>query len=304
MVLDNKLLEMCNLCPRNCGVNRYTSKGYCGESAAVRIARAELHFWEEPCISGENGSGTVFFSGCNLKCCFCQNHEISAEGKGFELTVQQLADTFLMLQKKGANNINLVTPTHFAVQIVQALDLCKNDLKIPVAYNCGGYEKAELIDALSGYVDIFLPDLKYYDSKASKEYSNAEDYFEVSFNALKAMVKVCGKPVFDSSGILKSGVIVRHLVLPNMRHDSINLMNILGENFKNDEILISLMSQYTPVYKAENFPELNRRTSTFEYNSVCDFVNKYGFNGYYQQRDSAQIDFIPRFYKNLYYELP
>lgn len=304
MILNKKILEHCNLCPRECGVNRFQSKGFCGEKAAVRIARAELHYWEEPCISGKNGSGTVFFSGCSLKCCFCQNFEISSENKGFELTTQQLANTFLMLQSKGASNINLVNPTHFVVQIVEALDLCKGKLTIPVVYNCGGYEKSEVIEQLAKYVDIFLPDLKYFDSRNSKKYSYAEDYFQTASQAIKTMVKITGKPMFDDKGMLLKGVVVRHLVLPNCRHDSIKLMNWLGENFEKYEILVSLMSQYTPVYKSSLFPEINRKTSTFEYNSVCDVLNKYDFNGYRQQRNSAQKDFIPEFFDELYYDLP
>lgn len=304
MIFENDILENCTLCPRECGVNRYKSKGFCGEGSNARIARAELHFWEEPCISGKNGSGTVFFSGCSLKCCFCQNYEISAENKGFSLTEKQLADTFLMLQEKGAKNINLVNPTHFVVQIVNALDLCKDKLKIPVVYNCGGYEKTETLQQLKDYVDIFLPDLKYYDSAISKKYSSADNYFDVASKAVKTMVQICGKPVFDDNNMLKKGVVVRHLVLPNCRHDSIKLMDWLGENFKNDEILVSLMSQYTPVYKAKNFSEINRRTSTFEYNSVCEALNKYGFDGFCQQRNSADKDFIPEFFDRLYYNLP
>lgn len=303
VLLNESLLEHCVLCPRKCKVNRFEQKGFCGEKADVRIARADLHHWEEPCISGTNGSGTVFFSGCSLKCCFCQNYEISAENKGFALTSQQLADTFLLLQNKGAHNINLVNPTHFAVQIVNALELCKNELNIPVVYNCGGYENAEVIEQLANYVDIFLPDLKYFDSDISKKYSCAEDYFQKASSAIKAMVKTAGKPVFDDNALLKKGTIIRHLVLPSCRHDSIMLMNWLGENFHHDEILVSLMSQYTPVYKCNYFPEINRRTSTFEYNSVCKELQKYGFNGYFQQRDSSQTDYIPRFYDKIYYKL-
>ena len=304
MVLDDKLLQRCTICPRECGVNRFKGKGFCGETADVRIARAELHFWEEPCISGKNGSGTVFFSGCSLKCCFCQNYEISAQNKGFTVNAEQLADIFLMLQQKGANNINLVNPTHFAVQIAKALDLCRDSLKVPVVYNCGGYEKCETIESLADHVDIFLPDLKYYKGEISKKYSAAADYFDRACEAIKTMVRICGKPQFDENGMLKKGVIVRHLVLPNCRHDSIKLMDWLGENFDKDEILVSLMSQYTPVYKAVEFPEINRRTSTFEYKSVCDVVEKYGFEGYFQQRDSAKNDFIPDFYDELYFDLP
>lgn len=304
MKLEKELLESCRICPRECGINRYETKGFCMEGAEIRIARAELHFWEEPCISGKNGSGTVFFSGCPLKCCYCQNYEISANNKGFVISPKQLADTFIMLQDRGAHNINLVNPTHFAVQIKEAVDICKDKLRIPIVYNCGGYEKTDIIDAASEFTDIFLPDLKYFGSDISWRYSKAEDYFDFCSKAIKEMVKVSGKPVFDKNGLLKSGVVVRHLVLPNHRHDSIELMNWLGQNFHKDEILVSVMSQYTPVFKAENYKEINRKVSTFEYNSVCDVLQKYGFNGYFQQKSSAQTDFIPKFYDRIYYELP
>ncbi|MDE6149971.1 MAG: radical SAM protein [Ruminococcus sp.] len=303
MKLDKKLLECCRICPRECGINRYETKGFCMEGADIRIARAELHFWEEPCISGENGSGTVFFSGCPLKCCYCQNYEISANNKGFVISPKQLADTFIMLQDRGAHNINLVNPTHFAVQIKEAFDFCKDKLKIPIVYNCGGYEKTEIIDSVAEFADIFLPDLKYFDGNISQRYSKAEDYFDFCSKSIKEMVKVSGKPAFDENGILISGVVVRHLVLPNHRHDSIKLMNWLGQNFAKDEILVSVMCQYTPVFKAENYKEINRKTSTFEYNSVCDVLQQYGFNGYFQQKSSAQTDFIPKFYDKLYYKL-
>lgn len=294
-------LEKCMLCPRKCGINRFKTKGYCGEGAEIRIARAELHQWEEPCISGKNGSGTVFFSGCSLKCCFCQNYEISDKGTGFEISTTELADTFLMLQDKGAENINLVNPTHFTLQIIDALDMVKGKLKIPIVYNCGGYENVETLEKLENYVDIFLPDLKYYDSKLSAKYSKADNYFETASKAIKKMVQITGKPQFNKDGLLKKGVIVRHLVLPNCRHDSIKIIEWLGENFSNDEILVSIMSQFTPVYKAFDFKELSRKTSTFEYNSVLDVVDKFNFNGFFQKRSSATDDFIPKFYDHKYY---
>ena len=297
----NDILKSCTLCPRECKVNRYEHKGFCGETAKVRIARAELHMWEEPCISGTEGSGTVFFSGCCLKCCFCQNYEISAQSKGFELTEQELADTFLRLQSMGANNINLVNPTHFVPQIIKALDLCKGKLIIPVVYNSGGYEKPQTLELLRGFVQIFLPDLKYFDPTLSDKYSKAADYFENAAASIHKMAELSGKPTFDEKGIMQSGTIVRHLVLPTHRKDSIKLMEWLGENFAKDEIMISLMSQFTPVYKAFDYKELCRKTSTFEYNTVIDAVNKYGFEGFVQSRTSAAKDFIPEFYDEKYY---
>ncbi len=257
--------------------------------------------WEEPCLGGEKGSGTVFFSGCSLRCCFCQNYEISAQGKGFELTVKELAETFLRLQDMGAANIDLVSPTHFVPQICDALDLLGSDLKIPVVYNCGGYESTETLRMLGDRVKIFLPDLKYFDSELSMEYSAAPDYFPTAMTAIREMVSIAGKPRFDKNGMLISGVIVRHLVLPNHRHDSIKLMQKLEENFSTDEILVSIMSQFVPVYKAFEHKKLSRRTSTFEYKSVISEVEKLGFDGYFQQRSSADTDFIPTFYDQKYY---
>lgn len=295
------ILERCTLCPRRCGVNRYEKAGFCGEKSAVRIARAELHYWEEPCISGSKGSGTVFFSGCALKCCFCQNYEISAEGKGFSVTEKELADIFIMLQNRGAHNINLVNPTHFVPQILKALELAGDKLKIPVVYNSGGYDDLETLELLRGKVSIFLPDLKYCDSGLSKRFSNAADYFDKASAAIKKMAEIAGKPVFDENGIMQRGVIVRHLVLPNCRHDSAKLIGWLTDTFEKDEILVSVMSQFTPVYKAFDFKELSRRTSTFEYNYVADLLEKSGFDGFCQQKSSADECFIPQFYDKKYF---
>lgn len=295
------ILESCTLCPRKCGINRYKGKGFCGEGAEIRIARADLHFWEEPCISGKNGSGTVFFSGCCLKCCFCQNYEISAEGKGFVISQNELADAFLMLQDKGANNINLVSATHFVPQIIKALDIAGDRLKIPVVYNCGGYECLETLEMLRGRVSIFLPDLKYFDTALSKDFSKADDYFENTSRAIKKMFELVGKPVFNDNGILQSGVIVRHLVLPNHRKDSLKVIEWLKDNFSSDEILVSVMSQFTPMYKAFEHKDLSRKTSTFEYNCVVDALTDAGFNGYFQKKTSAKEEYVPQFFEQKYF---
>lgn len=296
------LLDSCKLCPRNCSVNRNEGKnGFCKAGAEVRIARADLHMWEEPPISGTNGSGTVFFSGCNLQCCFCQNHEISAEGKGFELTADELADTFLMLQDKGAHNINLVTAAPYVPQIIEALDIAGDRLTIPVVYNSGGYESIETLEMLRGYVDIFLPDLKYYSGELSAEYSGAADYFERASRALIKMHELVGLPQFDENGIMKRGVIVRHLVLPSCRHDSAKLVGWLADNFAPHELLISLMSQYVPMYKAKDIKALSRRTSTFEYEYVCRLVENCGFGGFFQQRSAAEDKYVPEFFDKKYY---
>ena len=264
---------------------------------AVRISRAALHFWEEPCISGKNGSGTVFFCGCNLKCVFCQNAEISRNNlSGAEVTTERLGEIFLELQEKGAHNINLVTPTHYIKEIREALLSVKDRLLIPVVYNCGGYELPESLSLLEGLVDIYLTDMKYMDSLIGKEYSNAPDYFEVSKKALDYMLSNVGNPQFSKDGLMTKGVIVRHLVLPSHRKDSINLINFLKEEYGTDKFILSLMSQYTPYEKHENFPELNRRITTFEYNSVVNAAYDAGFsNAYVQEKSSAKEEYTPPF---------
>ena len=290
-----KLMTHCTLCPRECGIDRSSGHGFCGETRTVRIARAAPHMWEEPCISGTRGSGTVFFSGCTLKCVFCQNYEISQLGKGFEVTEQHLAEIFLRLRDSGVHNLNLVTPTHFIPQILTALDLC-GGLGIPVLFNSSGYEKPETLEMLRGRADIFLPDLKYFDSSLSQKYSAAPDYYERAFAAIEKMLDITGKPEFDSDGMMKRGVIVRHLILPNCRRDSIALIERLAERFPPDSLMVSLMCQYTPVHRAREFKELDRRLSGFEYRTVAEALEKAGFNGYVQERGSADTGFIPRFY--------
>ncbi|MBR1863393.1 MAG: radical SAM protein [Ruminococcus sp.] len=299
---SEKLLRECRLCPRDCGVDRTSGqKGFCGCGSRVKIARAELHRWEEPCISGKNGSGTVFFSGCSLKCCFCQNYEISDKGKGFELSCEELAETFLRLRDMCAHNIDLVTPTPYVPQIVSALDKVRGRLDIPIVYNCGGYEEMSTLELLRDRVDVFLPDLKYYSAELSAKYSGAADYFVKASAAIKKMAELTGKPVFDENGLMKKGVIVRHLVLPNGRHDSAELIRWLSENFEKDSIMVSLMSQFTPVYHAFDHKELSRRTSTFEYEYVAGLLQKTGFDGYFQQRSSADEGYIPEFFDRKYY---
>lgn len=285
----------CTLCPRACRVDRSVSHGFCGQSDSLRIARADLHHWEEPCISGTNGSGTVFFSGCTLRCCFCQNFEVSQENKGYNVSVTELADIFLELQIKGAHNINLVSPTPHVPKIIEALDLIKDKLTIPVVYNCGGYESVETIKMLNGYVDVYLPDLKYFSDDYALKYSACRDYFDVAIKAIKEMVSQVGKPQFDENGIIKRGVIIRHLVLPTLRQDSIKIIEEIAKNFKPDEILLSIMSQYVPMHKSFDFKELSRRVSTFEYNSVLGTADKFGFDGFSQEREAASKAYIPEF---------
>lgn len=298
--IENQISN-CHLCPRECGVDRRKAIGYCGAAASITAARAALHNWEEPCISGENGSGTVFFSGCNLRCCYCQNHEISQEHFGKEISSQKLADIFLKLQELGAHNINLVTPTHALPWILPALDMVKERLHIPVVYNCGGYERTETIKALKDYVDIWLPDLKYYSSELSEKYSHAANYFAAASEAIKQMVAQTGKPMLEAFGkqeipILKRGVIIRHLVLPNQYQDSIRLMQWIAKELPREQFLLSLMSQYTPFSKNQNYPELNRKITTYEYQKVVSAALKLSLEqGFTQERCSASKAFRPSF---------
>ena len=262
----------CRLCPRQCGVERSKRTGYCGVSDRVKLARAALHFWEEPCISGERGSGTVFFSGCALKCVFCQNYQLSAGHFGKEVSIQRLAEIFLELQQQGAHNINLVTGGHYVPQIVQALELVRKDLKIPVVYNSSGYETVETLRQLKGYVDIYLPDLKYYSPERSARYSNAKDYFAVASQAVQEMFSQVGPVQFDEQGMLQKGVVVRHMVMPNGVEDTMDILTWIAEHLPLDDILVSVMSQYTPFYKSADYPEINRRLTQEEYDRVLDWM--------------------------------
>ncbi len=288
----------CQLCPRRCGADREEGKvGYCGVGAKVRIARAALHLWEEPIISGTRGSGTIFFSGCNLRCVFCQNREVSHGGKGRELDVRELSEKMLSLQQQGAHNINLVTPSHYAEAIITALRRVRSKLYIPVVYNCGGYESVETIDALDGLVDIYMPDIKYFSSALSRDYSGAENYFEVARAALLRMYAQVGRPVMTESGMMSRGVLVRHLVLPGCRKDSIAILGELAEMFAPGDILLSLMSQYTPEFVPDDCPydNLKRRITSLEYESVVNEMQRLGFEGFVQSRTSATAAYTPKF---------
>ena len=288
----------CTLCPRNCHVDRLSGQyGYCGQTSEIRAARASLHMWEEPCISGSAGSGTVFFSGCNLKCVFCQNHNIAIGKAGQPVTIQHLADIFLSLQDKGANNINLVTPSHFVPQICESLALAKSQgLTLPVVYNTGSYENVETLMLLDGLVDVYLPDLKYYSPVLSLQYSHAADYFEKASDAIAEMFRQVGRPVFSSeSGIMTRGVIVRHLLLPGQVKDSKKILRYLHTTYGND-IYISIMNQYTPLPHVDTIPELNRKVSAEEYERVLDFALRIGIeNGFFQEGEAASESFIPEF---------
>lgn len=286
----------CRLCPRKCGINRYETTGFCGMGAEIKAAKATLHQWEEPCISCENGAGTVFFSGCSLRCVYCQNTKISAEGFGEIITAERLGDIFLELQDRGAENIELVTPTHFLPQIISALDRMKHRLEIPVVYNCGGYELTETIKRLDGYIDVYLPDIKYFSSEISAKYSKAADYFEYTSAAVMEMINQVGKLQYSENGKLMKGTVIRHLVLPNCRHDSMKIMDWIAENTPSDSRLVSIMSQYTPFdFISEDYPELKRRVTKMEYNSVVRYAENLGIKGFTQDISSAREEYLPIF---------
>ena len=290
-------LSHCTLCPRLCGADRINGElGYCRASAKIKIARSALHFWEEPCISGEHGSGTVFFSHCTLKCVFCQNYNISTENKGKIISVSELADCFLDLQTQGANNINLVTPTHYIPLIIQALDLAKaNGLTLPILYNTSGYENAETIQALDGYIDIYMPDMKYFDNKYAIKYSNAPDYFNIAKSAIREMYNQVGKPVFDENGIMQKGMIIRHLMLPGLLFDTKKIIDYIYREYENN-VYVSLMSQYTPLEHVKRFPELNKKLNPKHYNAMIDYCANLGMeNVYIQDGEAASESFIPPF---------
>ena len=290
----------CDLCPRKCLVDRKKGeKGICGQTENLKVARAALHFWEEPCISGDAGSGAVFFSGCPLHCVFCQNENIANGTVGKEISVERLAEIFLELQEKGANNINLVTPGHFVPQITKALDLAKQEgLKLPIVYNTSSYETVETIKRLEGYVDIYLPDFKYMSPVLSKKYSHAPDYAEVAKAAIAEMVRQTGKAVFvngDEDNLILRGTIVRHLTLPGCMEDSMQILKYLHETY-GDMIYISIMNQFTPLSNLEKYPELNRRITDEEYETLVDYAIEIGIeNGFIQEGDTAEESFIPAF---------
>lgn len=308
--INDQTYQSCCLCPRMCRTDRRTQRGFCGCTSQPKAARAALHHWEEPCISGPDqgpgGSGTVFFSGCTLKCCFCQNYTISAENFGQEITAGQLGEMFLRLQDQGAWNINLVTATQFLPHVLQALDQVKSRLAIPVVYNCGGYERVETVRALEDYVDIWLPDFKYMDNRLAARYSSAPDYFETASAAIGQMIRQTGAPVFQEMpapgpgrlgfSLMKRGVIIRHLVLPSHRQDSIQLLRWISSHFPKDQFLISLLSQYTPFYRSREYPELNRKITTYEYEQVVEEALRLGLSqGFMQQKTSAREEYTPPF---------
>lgn len=287
-------MDKCYICPRQCGAVRSeeNGKGFCKMGKNPVVARVSKHMWEEPCISGTNGSGTVFFSGCVMKCVFCQNYKISTENFGKVVTANQLADYYKQLEEQGVHNINLVNPTHFVPAIIKSLDIYKP--KIPIVYNCGGYESVKALKKLQGYVDIYLPDLKYATNETAEKYSKAKNYPDIAINAIAEMLSQQPENTYDSNGIMQSGVIVRHLVLPSNTKNSIAVLEKLYENFSNS-ITISLMAQYIPCGIADKYPEINRKITKREYQKVLDHLELLGFDGFAQDLSSATKDYIPSF---------
>lgn len=289
---------ICNLCNRKCNIDRTKEKGVCQASDKIKIARASLHYWEEPCISGTNGSGTIFFSYCNLKCIYCQNYELSQNHLGKEITIEEFSDICLNLQKQGSNNINLVTPTHYVPQIIEGLKLAKEKgLKIPIVYNTSSYETKETIESLKGIVDIYLPDLKYYDDYYAINYSHVNNYFEIAKEAINEMVNQVGTPQFDQNDMMIKGVIVRHLCLPDLTIDSKKILKYLYETY-HDNIYISIMNQYTPVKKFTRFTNLNRTLTDDEYQDIINYALDIGITkAFIQEGETCKESFIPDFHQ-------
>lgn len=296
-----KELDKCTICPHKCGINRNEGKiGRCKANEKIKIALYSTHNFEEPCISGENGSGTVFFSNCNLNCVYCQNYEISQQGKGKEITIEELAQIFLEQQSKKVENINLVTPTSYTFQIIESIKIArKNGLEIPIVYNTNGYETVETIRKLDGYVDIYLPDLKYAENEKAYKYSKIENYFEIATNAIKEMVRQVGKHEFDENGIMKKGVMIRHLVLPENVENSKKVLKWINDNLK-DYVYISVMAQYFPTYKAkydEKYKELNRKLTENEWKQIEDYIDFLGFeNGFVQELGEHEEEYVPKWW--------
>ena len=291
------MLDNCNLCIRNCNINRNKNIiGVCKTDNIIKIARADLHFWEEPCISGAKGSGTVFFSNCNLNCIYCQNYEISQLGKGKEITIEHLAQIFIKQQEKNVNNINLVTPTMYVPQIIEAIKIArKKGLNIPIIYNSNGYENVETIKKLNGYIDIYLPDLKYYSNEIAKKYSKIDNYFETAISAIKEMQKQVGNPILNEEGIIQKGVIIRHLILPHHLLNTKNILKYVKENF-DENTYISIMAQYFPTYKAKEDKLINRKLTKKEYKEIENYLYLLNLkNGYIQELGEHEEEYVPNF---------
>ncbi len=294
MSLLDKYLDKCEICPNKCKINRFEKNGVCKAGKPPKIALATLHYWEEPCISGKAGSGTVFFSHCNLQCVFCQNYKISQGDLGRELSLEELAQEYLNLQNKGALNINLVSATHYIPQVAASLKIAlENGLTIPIVYNTNGYETVEGLRLLEGLIDVYLPDLKYYDNKYALKYSKAKDYFNIATQAILEMYRQVGAPKYNEDGIINTGLMIRHLLLPGLKEDSKKVLKWIRDNLPL-EIPISLMAQYTPVHNAVNMEDINRRIAEEEYDELIDYFFEIGLeNGLAQDYSSATTDYTP-----------
>ena len=289
-------LNSCKLCPHNCKINRQEGKiGRCKATNQVKIALYSIHKFEEPCISGKNGSGTVFFSNCNLNCIFCQNYEISQQGKGKEISIHELANIFLKQQERKAENINLVTPTSYVPQIIEAIKIAKEKgLKLPIVYNTNSYENIETIKMLEGYVDIYLPDLKYSDNLLAKKLSHIDNYFETATQTIQEMYKQVGNPILNEEGIMQKGMIIRHLVLPNYIENSKMVLKWIHENLPN-EVYVSIMAQYFPTYKAKEDKKINRKLTQEEWNEILEYIETLEIeNGYVQELGEHEEEYVPR----------
>ena len=289
-----ELLEKCAICPHNCGINRLNNQiGRCKSKATVKVALYSTHNFEEPCISGKKGSGTVFFSNCNMNCVFCQNYEISQQGKGKEISIEELADIFIKQQEKDVENINLVTPTSYVPQIIEAIKIARdNGLKLPIVYNTNGYEKVETLKMLDGYVDIYLPDFKYSDNELGKRLSKVDNYFEIATEALKEMYRQTGKAVFNDEGIMQRGMIIRHLVLPNHILNSRKVLKWINENMH--DVYVSVMAQYFPTYKAKEIDDINRKLTKEEYEQIENYLYRLDLeNGYIQELGEHEEEYVP-----------
>ena len=294
-MLDLDKLKKCTICPHKCGIDRTKYIGRCKSTDKVKIALYSIHNFEEPCISGEKGSGTIFFSNCNLNCVFCQNYEISQQGRGKEIEIEELAEIMLKQQEKGVENINLVTPTSYSLQIKEAIIIAKEKgLKIPIVYNTNGYENVETLRELEGLIDIYLPDLKYYYDSLGKEFSKVDNYFEIVTNAIKEMYRQVGSPILNEKGVMQKGLMVRHLILPNNIENSRKCLKWLKENF-NDKIYISLMAQYFPTYKAKEISEINRKLTPKEYEEIENYLYDLDIeNGYIQELGEHEEEYVPK----------
>lgn len=291
----NKELECCTICPHNCKINRTKNPGRCKSTDKIKIALYSIHNFEEPCISGEKGSGTIFFSNCNMNCVFCQNYEISQLGRGKEITIEELANVMIKQQERNVQNINLVTPTSYALHIVEAIKIArKKGLEIPIVYNTNGYESVETLKLLEGYVDIYLPDLKYYYDDLAKKYSKVDNYFEIATKAIQEMYRQVGTPVLDENGVMKKGLMIRHLILPNEVQNSKKVLKWIKENIDSN-VYVSIMAQYFPTYKAKELDELNRKLTKEEYEDVENYLYKLNLeNGYIQELGEHEEEYVPK----------